>query len=247
MPSSESQGSVPIGRIALDGIEAEQFDLLVDLLARWISGGEIKVRFRVARTPVLDFDEENIAQQVKNNQLPGACISQLRTDIPLMLFGILAGFRSVVTSFLVAQSEPPERKGAQKASKAQIRQEVVTRIKCVEDKLVTSDLRRQYAVKSTAKTDTYLGVSWDVVEKHGESTGGLPPGLVHATVRIAVEKPAAPGRERGTFLPFVFEFGPAESEGLTLTMTLQDVQDLVENLGKAVKALRQATETKGGA
>ncbi len=246
MAGSKSTKSAPSGRIALDGILPEQFDQLVSLLVRWISSGKVVVRFIMPSTVKLDFDEANISRQLKDNQLPSGCVSQLRYDIPVMLQGILGGHRKAVASFITDNTDISEIKGAPKPGKEQIREEVETRIRCVEEKVVTVDLRRQFAIKNSAKTNTYLGVSWDIVEKRSDSTGSSPPDIVHATVRINAQKPLAMGIEPEIFIPYPYAFPgyTAELESYILTMTLEDLRDLAEKLGNAIKALKQVVETE---
>lgn len=246
MAGSEPKVPNKSGRITLDGIRPEQFDQLVSLLARWISSGEVVVRFTMPSAVKLDFDEASISRQLKDNELPSGCISQLRYDISFMLQGILGGHRKAVASFITDNSSVSEIKGAPKRSKEQIREEVETRIRCVEEKVVTIDLRRQFSIKSSAKTNTYVGVSWDIVEKRSDSTGSTPPDIVHATVRINAQKPRDMGVEPAIFIPYAYAIPGymAELESYVLTMTLEDLRDLVEKLGNAVKALRQAMEVE---
>ncbi len=246
LTGSKSKVSAQGDRITLDGITPEQFDRLVSLLAHWISSGEVVARFTMPSVVKLDFDEASISRQLKDKQLPSGCISQLRYDISLMLQGILGGHRKSAASFIADNSSVGEIKGAAKPSKEQIREEVETRIRCVEEKVVTADLRRQFAIKSSAKTNTYVGVSWDIVEKRSDSTGSTPPDIVHATVRINAGKPRAVGIEREIFIPYLYAIPgyTAELESYVLTMTLEDLRDLVEKLGNAVKALRQAMEVE---
>lgn len=245
MANPESRQFQQYGRIALDGIEPKDFDRLVDLLADWIVKGEVNVRFGTSSVVRMDFDAQKIAQKLKKSKLPEeACIGQLRYEIAFMVSGILTGHRTGVTSFLVANVVIHKRKDAPKPSKEQIRQEITARIQCVEDKIVTADLRRQYAVKTTAKNNTYLGTSWEVVQKRGGSAGAVLPGLAHATVRIDVQKPFLRVGTREFFFPFQLEISPGESEGLTLTMTLEDLQDLATNLERAAKALEEAIEVE---
>jgi len=212
----------------------------------WISSGEVVVRLTIPSAVKLDFDEANISRQLKDNELPSGCISQLRYDISFMLQGILGGHRKAVASFITDNTDVSGIKGAPKPSKEQIRREVETRIRCVEEKVVTVDLRRQFVIKSSAKTNTYVGVSWDIVEKRSDSSGSTPPDIVHATVRINAQKPRTMGVEPEIFIPYAYAIPgyAAELESYVITMTLEDLRDLVEKLGNAVKALRQAMEVE---
>lgn len=243
---SKSKVSDKSDRITLDGITPEHFDQLITLLTQWIRSGEVVVRFIRTTVVQLDFDEDNISRQLKNNKLPSGCISQLRLDIAIMLQGILGGLRKAVASFITDNSTVSEVKGKPKKSEEQIRAEVETRIRCVEETIVTSDLRRQFAIRKSAKTNTYVGVSWDVVEKRSDSTGSILPDLVHATVRITAQKPRATEREEAIFIPYQYLIRgvTADIEDFVLTMTQEDLCDLAEKLGNAVKALRQAMEVE---
>jgi len=240
---SKSRKPVQEGRIALDNIQDKEFELLADLVAGWISRGQVKVRFWLPSDLSFDFDEEEIEKELKKHSLPYACLGQMRYDIPVMVFGILSGLRKSVANFLTGVASVPD--GVPQPTGEEIKNEVDARIKCVEDKVVSSGLRRQYAVKHAAKTNTYAGISWDVVEKQGESTVSVGPGLVHATVRIATLNPMGRPTHRESFVPFLREFlGKGQEEGVTLTMTLEDVRDLVEGLEDCAGALRRAIEGK---
>lgn len=231
-------------RITLDGITPEQFDQLVSLLVGWISSGEVVVRFIMPSEVQLEFDEDNISRQLKDNKLPSNCVSQLRSDIPFMLQGILGGHRKAIAGFITDSSTVSEVKGVAKPSKEQVRKEVEARIHCVEEKVVTHNLRRQFAIKGSAKTNTYVGASWDVVEKRSDSTGSILPDVVHATIRITAQKPRPVGVGREIFIPFTIPGYTAEFENYVLTMTLEDLRDLLEKLGNAVKALSQTTKVE---
>lgn len=241
MVRSKSKVSVQGDRITLDGITAEQFDQLATLLAQWIRSGEVAVHIIMPPQVRLDFNESNISDLLKKNQLPSGCISQLRTDIPFMLQGILGGQRRGIARFIADNSTPTEAKGKPKPSKEQVKAEVETRIHCVEQKLVTTDLRRQFAIKRLAKNNIYSGVYWDVVEKHDDSTGSTLPNLINATVRIVAQKP--PRREQEQFfIPSIFLGLREPVEEFVLTMTLEDLCELVKELGNAEAAIRLIME-----
>ena len=239
---SKSKVSVQGDRITLDGITAEQFDQLVTLLAQWIRSEEVVVRFIIPSSVRLEFDEDNISRQLKNSQLPSGCMSQLRFEISFMLQGILGGHRKSVASFIADSSTVSEVKGKPKHSKEQIRAEVETRIRFVEEKIVTSDLRRQFAIKNSAKTNTYLGVSWDVVEKRSDSIRSTPTDLAYATVRITAQTPRPRKRGEIVFMPYMFPGYHGKFEDFVLTMTLEDLRDLAKELGNAAEALTQTME-----
>ncbi len=242
MAGSKSRASVLSGRIAIDGITVEQFDQLVTLLAQWIRSEEVVVRFILPSSVRLEFDEDNISRQLKNSQLPSGCMAQLRFEISFMLQGILGGHRKAVASFIADNSTVSEVKGEPKHSKEQIRGEVETRIRCVEEKIVTSDLRRQFAIKNSAKTNTYLGASWDVVEKRSDSIRSTPTDLAHATVQITAQTPQPTERGEIVFMPYMFSERTGKFENFVLTMTLEDLRDLAKELGNAAEALRQTME-----
>lgn len=228
-------------RITLDGINPEQFDQLVTLLAQWIRSGEVTVHLIMPSRVRFDFNESNISDLLKKNQLPSGCISQLRTDIPFMLQGILGGQRRAIARFIANNSTPTKAKGKPKSSEQEVRAEVETRIHCVEQKLVNTDLRRQFAIKRSSKNNIYSGVYWDVVEKHDDSTGSTLPNLTNATVRIVAQKP--PGREQEQFIiPFMLPGLREPVEEFVLTMTLEDLRELAKELGKAEAAIRRVME-----
>jgi hypothetical protein len=234
-------------RIVIDGIEPEQFDKLVDLLAKWTSRGKVKVRFQPPEQIRLDFVENQISQELKHHGLPESCISQLRSDIPLMLTGILAGYRPRITNFLAEHSDEMQSEDEPRPDKEEIVNEVAARILRLEENVVTSDLTRQYAIKRTTKNNTFLGASWDIVEKRSESSGNPPSNLVYATMRITTQKPPIRSSEAGfLFLPFSFDLAnPPSYEDLTLTMTFEDLQDLAETLGNASKELDKLIQDQG--
>lgn len=244
MVRSKSKVSEQGDRIIIDGITPEQFDQLVNLLVGWIAQGEVVVRFVMPLGVKLDFDEDNISRNLKEKQLPSNCISQLRNDIPFMLQAILGGHRKAVARFIADSSTASEVKSAPKPTKEQMREEVDIRIRHVEKEVITSDLRRQFAIKSSAKTNTYFSVSWDIIEKRSDSTSSMPPDIVQATVRLNAQKPVATVVERQIFIPFAMPGYGAEFENYVLTMTLQDLLDLIKELGNAVKALSQAMEVE---
>ncbi len=246
MAGSKSKVSGKSDRITIDGITAEQFEQLVSILSQWIRSGEVVVRFIMPSAVELKFDEDNISRQLKQNELPPGCISALRYDISFMLQGVLGGHRKVITRFLADNSTVSEVKGEPKPRKEQIRTEVDTRLRCVEEKIVTSDLRRRFAIKKSAKTNTYLGVCWDVVHKRSDSTGSMLPDLVHATVRITAQKPSRTGREEEIFIPYAIAGYGQGVEDFVVTMTLEDLRELAEELGNAVRALKQVADTEWG-
>lgn len=228
-------------RITLDGINPEQFDQLATLLAQWIPGGKVRVQLIMPRRVRLDFDQGKISRLLKKNELPSGCISQLNSDIPFMLQGILYGQRGTIARFVAENSAITEVKGKPKPSKQQARAEVETRIHCIEQKLVTTDLRRQFAIKRSAKNNTYLDVYWDVVEKHDDSTGSTLPHLASATVRLVAQKP--PTREQEElFMPFYPLALMPPNEEFVLTMTMEDLRELMKELGNAEAAIRRIME-----
>lgn len=237
MVGSKAKASDKSTRITIDGITPEQFDQLLTLLAQWIRSGDAVVRFLTPSAVKLDFDEDNISRRLKASQLPSGCIPQLRYDIAFMVQGILSGQRKAVASFVTDNSEIGEVKGERKPSKEQIRTEVETRIRYVEEKVVTSDLRRQFAIKDSAKTNTYLSVSWDVVQKRSDITSSILPDLVYATVRIVAQKPRTMESREIFFIPYPIVGRTTEVEDFVVTMTLEDLRELIEKLNDAARAL----------
>ncbi|MBI2303166.1 MAG: hypothetical protein HYU86_00265 [Chloroflexi bacterium] len=230
-------------RISLDDIEPQQFDSLVDLLAEWLAQGEVKVRFRMPAQVELDFVEEKVSQQLKSAGLPSACIGQLRLDVPFMLSGILTGYRNAVMRML-ADHAKVSAKGT-KPTRDQITKELTARAQRVEEKLVSAELRRQYVVKRTAKASTYIDTSWEVVEKQQDSVRGSVPKQVYATLRVTAQKPSTRAGDVGFLPPFSFGLlNPPQYDELTLTMTTEDLQDIVDSLSKALNALKQASTAK---
>lgn len=229
-------------RIPLDDIEPQQFDSLIDLLAQWLAQGEIKVRFRMPAQVEFVFGEEKISQQLKSAGLPPACSGQLRYDVPFMLSGILTGYRNSVTRMLADHVKVSAKAGSPKPTKPQITQEVAARTQRVEERIVSAELRHQYAVKLTAKANTYIDTSWEVVEKQQDSTPGSLPKQTYATLRVTAQKPSTRAGDVGSLFPFGFDFlNPPQYDELTLTMTTEDLQDLLESVSKALGALKQAS------
>ncbi|MGB2798913.1 MAG: hypothetical protein WBC82_03610 [Dehalococcoidia bacterium] len=246
MASPKSKESRPSGRIAIDGINAEQFEQLADLLKEWIARGEVKVQLIMPSSVELDFDEDNISRKLKQNSLPSGCIPQLKYEIKFMLQGILGGHRKAIAEFITENVSIKESKDQPKPSKASIKEEVEIRIRYIEEKVVTQALRHQFLIKSSAKTNNYIGVSWDIVEKRSDSTGSMPPDLVHATVLITAQKPRIKRAMEPFFVPFgIFGYGASlDFENLIITMTLEDLQDMAGKLENAAEALRKAIGTE---
>jgi hypothetical protein len=229
-------------RITLDGITPGQFDQLVTLLAERICGGEVTLRIIIPREIRLVFNEDKISALLKKKGIPSDCMSQIRTDIPLMLQGILGGRRKAVANFLAENSAPPKAKDERQPSKEQVRAEVETRISCVEQKLVTADLRRQFAIKKSANNNTYVCVYWDIVEKCEDSTGIILSNLTSATVRIVARKPFTMEEEKTFFIPFLLPGLEKPNEEFVLTMTREDLHELIKELSNAEEAIKRTME-----
>lgn len=244
--SPKMKGSQPSARITIDGITAEQFDKLVGLLTEWITRGEVRIRLIMPSSIELEFDEANISRQLKQKRLPQGCLSQFRNDIPYMLRGILEGRRGFYTELIASYSAVKGSKDQLKPSKKQIREEVEVRIRQIEEKVVTPALRNQFAIKRSATSDNFVDVSWAIDQKRIDSTGSAPPDLVHATVRITTQKPQVKIAREELFIPFPFDFPGVtryrEIQDFIITMTLEDLQDMADKLGNAVKALRRVME-----
>ena len=229
-------------RITLDGITPRQFDKLATLLAELIHGGEVMVRIIIPREIKLVFNEDKISDLLKKKRIPSAGISQMRMEIPLMLQGILSGRRKAMAGFIAENTTPPKVKGERQPSKEQVRAEVETRISCVEAKLVTADLRRQFVIKKSANNNTYLCVYWDIVEKCEDNTGTILPNLTSATVRIVSRKPFTIEEERTLFIPFQIPGIERESEELVITMTREDLHELIKELSNAEEVIKRRME-----
>ncbi len=231
-------------QITVGHVGHDEFTRLVDLLASWLTAGLVKVRFRLPAQVSFDFAEDNVSLQLEKHNLPKACIGQLRHDIPVMVSGILTGYRNMVVSFLASHESAYRTGGSPTPAEDQLRDEVLARIQYVEDRLVTADLRRHYAIKRTSKNSIYLDVSWEVVEKRSESTGSPPANLDYATVRITAQMPSG-GQDNVPFLsPLIFDIvDTSGTESLTLTMTVEDLSDLLHALNKALTALREVMDT----
>lgn len=202
------------------------------------------MRVRVGMPPrvILEFDRESISGHLKAHQLPDDCLSWLHHEIPYMLTAILGGKRTITARYLshtVARDSEEEPS----ASEEQIRNEFTARMEYVEDKLVTESLRHQYSIKQTSKTNVYSDMTWEVVQKQAESTGGAPPNLTYATVRITAHKPSPDGNELPVFVQLPFSLGlQSDDDALTISMALEDIRDLKAKLDEAAEALSNATQ-----
>ena len=79
-------------RIPVDGIEPAQFDQLVDFLSDSTSSGLIRPVFRRPDTIMFVFrDREAVSSELKSQNLPTSCMSQIQTDISMMASAILTG------------------------------------------------------------------------------------------------------------------------------------------------------------
>jgi hypothetical protein len=231
-------------RIVLDGMNAIQFNLFVDLLAEWILNGNVKVRILPESRPVFEFEENKLFPILKNNNLPEQCIGQLKMDIPFMLYGILTGRRGLIAAFLTNNANSRQPKGVKAPTQKNIQNEVKSRLEYIEQKIVTSDFRRQYVIKSRAKTSVYYGISWEVVRSQSENDITFPVGLTYSTVRIDTLLPSLRQKTDPFFNPFVVP-DPTEFESVILTMTLQDLTSLIESLNNAARAIKQSIDSEG--
>ena len=235
-------------RIPLDDITPEQFNQLVGLVSHWVARGEVSFRFWLPSGVAFDFDEDSISRQLISHQLPDSCMSQLKHDIPVMIGAILTGHRNSVVRFLANHSELPESEEASQTTREQIRGEVLARIKSVEEKIVTAELRQRFAIKSSAKTSVYTDVTWEVVRKQSVSDGTTPSNLTYATIRIVGQKPSTIWAEPQAYLPLPLLIGTSPSsdvDTIALTMSLEDILELKDSLEKASKALMEVMQGEG--
>lgn len=229
-------------QIILDGITASQFRLLVDLLAEWMSTGLVKIRF--APNPVIEFEDNRILPLLKERNLPQNCVPLMKWDVSFMLSGILTGSRGMMISFLTGNANARQPKGSKPPTEKQINAATTARLGYVEQKIVTSDLRKQYAIKDKAKTNLYYGTAWEVVRSQSQNDPTVPVGLTYTTLRIDTLKPSPMRNEEPFSVPFNM-LRPSGYESVVLTMTLQDLTDLIESLGNAAKAIKQSIDSEG--
>lgn len=242
MTISNEQSQQSSDRIEVGDIKPEQFNALIDKLSVWLNDN-VSVQILPKLKPILEFDEKKILSLLKENKLPVDCISQLEFDVPFMLYGILTGKRPMIISILTDKERTQKPKGAK--SEQKIKEEITTRLSYVEEKLVTSDLRKQYTIKNRAKTNIYFGSSWEVVRNQSESDVTIPVGLTYSTFRINMLKPSL-NQSEDIFFPFsLSSLLQNNSESIVVTMTLEDLNDLIKNLGNAANAIKQCVNVEG--
>ncbi len=226
----------------LDGIKLTEFHLLVDSLSEWISSGIVKIRF--SPNANIEFDDSKILPLLKERNLPDNCVPLMKFDISLMLSGILTGSRGMIIGFLVDNANVRQPRGVKPPTEKQIKATTTDRLNYVEQKIVTSDLRKQYAIKNKSKTNLYFGTAWEVVRSQSEDDPTVPVGLVYATLRIDTYKPSLM-RNQASF-PIAFQaLRPGEYDSTVFTMTLQDLTDFIDSLNSAAKAIKQSIDSEG--
>lgn len=225
-------------QVILDNITASQFCLLVDLVEEWIPTGLVKVRF--SPNARIEFDDNKILPLLEKRNLPQNCVSLIKLDISFMLTGILTGSRGTMINFLTRNASVKTQKGSKPPTKEQITAATTAHLNYVEQKLITSDLRKQYAIKDKAKTDTYYRTAWEVIRSLSENDSTVPVGLTYATLRIDTLNSSLTESANPFFMPSK----PGEYESVVLTMTLQDLEDLIENLSNAAKAIKQSMDSE---
>ncbi len=228
-------------RISLEGLSPEHFEKLVLLVTNWIRDDFITLRLIVPSQVRLEFKEKNILELLKSNGLPPMCAGQVRDQIPMMIGSILSGQKRLAVRVIMDTTTIPKITGETKPTKEQIREEIEARLQFVEDKIITAELRRQYAIKVSAKNSIYADVFWEVVEKCDDDSEGVLPKLVSATIRIVAQKPLPRG-SADFFTPYMFPAIIDSSNELTLTMTLEDLQALSKALANATTAVRRKIE-----
>ncbi len=225
-------------RTSLGQIAPEQFDRLMDLLKGWVFSDSVRIRvnpsaFGPFGVISLNYEENEITKQLEEHQLPKTCVSQLRFYVPLMLFGILSGQRNYVAG-LIADHENPE--GESDLDPEKVRNEISARIRIIEESIASAELKRQYAIKSTANNPVFLQASWEVLEKRNMDGGPPLSNLIFANLRIQAQKPTRMGSAESHFV-----FDVPGFESLTITMTLEDIKDLSESIESLMNAIKQAT------
>lgn len=227
-------------RIALDGVEPNQFDQLIDLLVGWIADNVVRVAIKPPTRISLNYDSDSLVAELKDHDLPESIVTQLESDIPLMLSGILSGNRNTATRFLIGHEHQDEASDSEVENK---RNEVSIRIQLVEEKVASAEIRRQFSIKRNAKSNVLTETSWEVSEKRSEDHGVPLSNLTYATLRIEAQTPPT-SLDRELDIPFSINiFNPPKMDVMTLTLTLDDVEELMDVLGKIASALKQSSAT----
>lgn len=228
-------------RTSLGRVASDEFDRFIDLVVAWVSSDAVRIRVNPATLGPFDivslkFDENDISSQLEEHQLPTTCVAQLRFYVPLMLYGILSGQRNNVTRLIADHEDSDNGSGL---DIDQVRNEISTRTQVVEEKIVSAELKRQYAIKSSANNPVLLESSWEVLEKKN-TDGGLPlSGLMFANLRIQIQKPS-----RGAGLESHFVFDSPRVDSVTITMTIEDLLDLSESVEGLMSAMKQAIQSE---
>ena len=225
-------------RAVVDGIEPEQFDQLIDLLASWTADGSVKIRVRPPARIALNFEEDDISRLLEQHSLPSDCIMQLHVDIPIILSGILSGNRNITTRFLVEHAEETQKDDVDGES---IRREISHRIQQIEERFASAEVRRQYAIIREAKNATLVGTFWEINEKRSADGGTSLTNLVHATLRIEAKMPPT-SLEREFEVPFGSNLlDSLSTTALTMTLTLEDLEDLSKSIDQLKNAMNQSS------
>jgi hypothetical protein len=230
-------------RVSLDDVTPDQFDLLAHLLSETIADRRVKIRLWVPSSVELRFDSAAISDLLDSWGLPvGACLSQLNADIPVMIAGVLSGRQVSATGYLATETQLTEPGLVTEESEDRedlIRTELLERCAILESRVIDEELRRQYAVKTTAKNRILIGTEWEVVKRQSDDTGTLPPlGLTYATVRFILQKPP---------ISYVRYVGlRQESETVTAILTAEEIVELRDSLNQALAAIEQARQHEEG-
>lgn len=220
-----------VNRVSLDNVTAENFEQLISLLSEWVPERRVRVRFWMPLTVVLKYDEDEITGLLNSSNLPSRdCILQLRYDVPVMLSAILTGQRNSAIEFLTSVTDLTEPNADQENSEELTRAEIVERMKELEERLVTEEIRHRFAVKFTTKNDIFSGAEWEVVKRQADSDSGSPANLTYATVRITAQKPV--NNLRGPVDRSAFD-----SDSISLIMTMDDIIELRDCLDRVSTAL----------
>ena len=222
-----------VDRISLDGLTPDQFQQLAELLSDAVLDRLVKIRIWVPSSVELLFDSTIISEKLQSKDLPvSQCLVQFNADIPIMLSAVLMGRQESAARFLTNDAEITEPGFVPDDSEEQqevIRNELLQRCAVLERQVIGEELRRQYAVKITAKNKILTGTEWEVVQRQSDSSSDSPSALTYANVRLILQNPPI------NYLQYVG--ARQESETLTVILTAEEIIDLQANLQDMLTAL----------
>ena len=220
-----------VNQVSLNGLSTKQFDQLVEVLAEHISQRSVKVRFWVPSLVQLIFDYDQISTVLQEKQLPVIpCFSQLNFEIPIMLSAVLTGQRNSAIGYLATQTELTEEDVELEDPGELVLSELTARLALMEEKAVSDEIRHRYAIKATAKNNTFVHTEWEVVQRTSDNTKDAPPGLTYATISLTIQKPHT-------------EFMAARpgSETITVILTAGEILEFTNALKDALEGIEQAS------